>query len=55
MTSSQKAEGGYVAVSKHNFLNIRNYDISLRRVGKRLTFHNSKTMTLPLNNWKNST
>ena len=43
MTSSQK-----VADSKPNFLNIRNYDIYLRRVGKRLIFNNSKTMTLSL-------
>ena len=31
-------------------LNIRNYDIYLRRVGRRLVFHNSKTMTLAFDN-----
>ena len=30
--------------------NIRNYDIYLRRVGKRLICHNSKTMNLSVNN-----
>ena len=50
-----ESKGGKVAVSKPNFLNIRNYDIYLRRVGKRLICHNSKTMNPLVNNWKNST
>ena len=41
MTSCKKV-GGWV--SKPNLLNIRNCDIYLRRVGKRLTCHDCKTM-----------
>ena len=45
-----ESKGGQVAVSKPNFLNIRNYDIYLRRVGKKLICHGCKTMNLSLNN-----
>ena len=33
-----ESKGGQVAVSKPDFLNIRNYDIYIRRVGKRLIY-----------------